>query len=119
VKKIFVIGSIVLNIGLTIALAISWLLFALSGCPETNGELMVLQKDVSARCPGKGSELFTLPKGLVVQDVSASGAGFFETNRFKIVITTDDETYTETLTDSLGDKCGHGYFYSADHNSEF
>lgn len=118
-KKIFIIGSTVLNIILVIALGISWLLFALSGSPETEGDLMILQKDVSARCPGKGGEIFRLPKGLVVQDVTASGAGWFEANRYKIVITTDDTELARVMIDSADDKCGHGYYYSADHNSEF
>jgi len=118
-SKLPLIASIILNVVLLIALGLTALLNALKGCPETTGNLFVLKKPVSARCPGSGGELFTLPPGLVVQDVSATGAGWFEVNRFKLVITTDDTALAVPLHDSTLDKCGHGYYYSADRDKSF
>ena len=61
------------------------------------------------------SLLFTLPKGLTVENVSERGInaiGQFENERFQIVISSDDEIINYNLPiDSLGP---NGNYYSAD-----
>lgn len=39
---------------------------------------------------GSDKVLFTLPKGLIVRDASATGADWFEPYRFRIVVTSDN-----------------------------
>jgi hypothetical protein len=58
-----------------------------------------------------GSEkvLFTLPKGLVVRDASATGADWFEPHRFRIVVTSDAALvdYSQKVTPLSGQRTEH------------
>ncbi len=44
---------------------------------------------------GGDTTVFTLPKGLVVREASATGAGWFEPNRFRIVVTANNESLVD------------------------
>lgn len=58
--------------------------------------------------------MFTLPKGLLVRDASASGMDWFEPHRFRIVITSDDPGLLESVGTSATDRELNSEYYSAD-----
>lgn len=83
---LFLIFSLLLNI----VLASGLLLQTLNGCAEVaDGRVGKLKETTIVGAFGGSDQLFTLPEGLVVRDASASGAGWFEPHRFKIVVTSD------------------------------
>lgn len=84
--------SIVLNVFLSGLL----LYVVLQGCAEVaNGKVGVLSQDIKVGVFGSDKVLFTLPKGLVVRDASATGADWFEPNRFRIVVTSDNAAFVD------------------------
>ncbi|MDX1959281.1 MAG: hypothetical protein SFU98_11950 [Leptospiraceae bacterium] len=102
--------SISLNILLTILLFIN----IAEGCAEIpNGRLGILKNSISIGYFSKSKKLFTLPKGLVVRDASASGASWFERHRFRIVITSESDDLVDYNIEptSLGEQTE---YYSAD-----
>ena len=102
--------SVLLNVGL----AAGWLNTTLIGCAETPSErLGVLTRDVEVGRFGESSALFTLPKGLVVRKASASGMGWFEPFRFRLVVTTNDESLVAYSDGELRPDADAEY-YSAD-----
>lgn len=69
---------------------------ALDGCAEiANGRIGVLTKDVEVGLFQGEGVIFKLPKGLVVREASATGAGWFEPYRFRIVVTSDEESIVD------------------------
>jgi len=83
--------SIILNLVLAGILIVGFFKI-LEGCAEIpNGRIGVLNKNLDIGYFGNSKKVFSLPKGLVVKEASATGAGWFETNRFRIVITSDDD----------------------------
>lgn len=91
-KSAALIVSLVLNFGL------AYMLFAqaMDGCAEDpDGRVGVLTRDVEVGVFDTDEILFTLPKGLVVREASASGAGWFEPYRFRIVVTANNERFVD------------------------
>lgn len=83
--------ALVSSIALNIVLAGLLLYVVLQGCAEVaNGKVGVLSQDIKVRVFDSDKVLFILPKGLVVRDASATGAGWFEPHRFRIVVTSDN-----------------------------
>jgi hypothetical protein len=110
-KSAALVVSIVLNIGLAYFLFVT----AMDGCAEmSEGRIGVLKQDVEVGVFDTNEVLFTLPKGLVVREASASGAGWFEPYRFRIVVTANNERFVDY---ELGDETlegQNGEFYSAE-----
>jgi hypothetical protein len=115
--------SLTVNIGLGLVI-VSLLLFwhARGKLEADRGPLVVLQRDTAVHCFSQRKTLFTLPKGLLLQDVSARGMDIFEPHRYKLVIPTDDSSLVKpakrkaAFTRAGGAKpgpCGASYFYSA------
>ncbi len=87
----------------------------LQGTPEVrSGRFGVLTSTVEIGRSGGNVKIFTLPKGLIVRDVSASGADWFEPHRFRIVITSDRENLVDYSIDQVKAESGYGEYYSAD-----
>lgn len=107
-KSAILVVSLLLNIGLAYFL----LATALDGCAEmSDGRIGVLKQDVEVGVFNSNeAALFTLPKGLVVREASASGAGRFEPYRFRIVVTANNERFVDY---EFGDETSEG------HNGEF
>ena len=98
---------IITHIILLIALAYN----ALNGYPEARfGKYGRLKKDINLGRLGDDRKEVILPKGLIVKDVSASGADYFEPYRFKIIVTSD---YTDIVDYSI-DQDKYIPFYTAD-----
>ncbi len=112
-KSILLATSVLLNLVLGVLLFFR----ALDGCQEiSDGKLGVLTKDVRVGVFGTDKTRFTLPRGLVVRDASATGMDRFEPHRFKIVVTSeavDLVDYVAPKTHEYPD----GEFYSADVSS--
>ncbi|TGM57024.1 hypothetical protein [Leptospira adleri] len=89
-------GLFIISVFLNILFILKGIYNLLDGYPEKqNGELGILKKDlIVGKFDGK-ERLFKLPKGLVVRDASASGVGYFEPNRFKIIVTSDRENLVD------------------------
>lgn len=87
----------------------------LDGCAETSdGQLGVLTRDVEAGVFGTHGVVFTLPKGLVVRDASATGIDRFEPHRFKLIITSEDPEMVSYAGTDILESGRHGELYSAD-----
>lgn len=102
-----------ISIGLNVLFLIGW---GLSWMNTPSHELGRLEKDVEIGYFTGDSAIFTLPKGLTVQNASQRGfnaIGQFENKRFQIVITSDrtDLVNYDLPNDSLDT---FGNFYSAD-----
>lgn len=81
--------SILLNVVLVCAIVYQ----TLNGCAEiANGRIGILAEDVEVGYFGGNTTVFKLPKGLVVREASATGVGWFEPYRFRIVVTSDNES---------------------------
>lgn len=94
-----------LSLWLNVVFVFMLLYSALDGCAEiANGRIGVLTRDVSVALFDDGGSdtesLFMLPKGLVVREASATGAGWFEPYRFRIVVTANDERLVDYRKDS-------------------
>jgi len=87
----------------------------MDGCAEmSEGRIGVLKQDVEVGVFDTNEAIFTLPKGLVVREASASGAGWFEPYRFRIVVTANNERFVDY---EIGDETSEGRdgeFYSAE-----
>ena len=110
-KTAALVISVILNIGL------AFLVFfqLMDGCAEmSDGRIGVLNQDVEVGIFDSGETLFTLPAGLVVREASASGAGWFEPYRFRIVVTATNERLVnyEPTAEELAEQDGE--FYSAE-----
>lgn len=83
--------ALALSVALNLLLA-GWLLeLGLNGCAEVaDGKLGVLRRELKVGPFGSDRSLFTLPKGLRVRNASATGAGWFEPHRFRLVVTSED-----------------------------
>ena len=69
---------------------------ALMGCAEiANGRIGVLSQDIEVGYFGGNTTVFTLPKGLVVREASATGVDWFEPNRFRLVVTSERESLVD------------------------
>ena len=90
--KLILTISILLNIALVVILADK----ALMGCAEiANGRIGVLAQDIEVGYFGGNTTVFTLPKGLVVREASATGVDWFEPNRFRLVVTSERESLVD------------------------
>ena len=110
-KTAALVISVLLNIGL--AFLLWWQL--MDGCAEmSEGRIGVLNQDVEVGVFGSGETLFTLPEGLAVREASASGAGWFEPYRFRIVVTANNERFVnyEPTAEELAEQAAE--FYSAE-----
>lgn len=110
-KTAALVISVLLNIGL--ALLLFWQL--MDGCAEmSDGRVGVLNQDVEVGVFDSSETLFTLPEGLVVREASASGAGWFEPYRFRIVVTANNERFVnyEPTAEELAEQDAE--FYSAE-----
>lgn len=58
--------------------------------------------------------VFTLPKGLVVREASATGAGWFEPYRFRIVVTSDSESLVDYSINEKKINGQNSEYYSAE-----
>lgn len=88
---------------------------AFSGTGEVkNGKIGILTEDIQVGLYGTDKEFFTLPRGLVVRDTHETGAGWFENNRFRIVVTSDRENLVNYDEVMVLNKEKHNELYSAD-----
>ncbi len=112
IKSFFLPLSIVLNF---VFIAII-LLLVLRGTPEVKyGRLGVLKENIEIGRFGESPQrIFSLPKGLIVRDASASGMDWFEPNRFRVVITSERNNLVDYSVDQEKAKLESGEFYSAD-----
>ena len=111
------IKTLVFTCSLLLNLILSVLLFynVLNGYPEARfGKYGRLTKDLSLGRFGEKQTIFVLPKGLLVKDVSATGLDYFEPNRFKIIVTTDNEDLVDYAIDQKTAESNDGEYYSAD-----
>lgn len=91
-KAIALLVSLLLNV----LLIGFFIIKVLDGCAEVaNGKVGSLKHDLKIGKFEGSDTIFTLPKGLIVRNVSASGAGWFEPHRFRVVITSDDENLVQ------------------------
>ncbi len=112
-KSIFLALSIVLNLALLAVI----LFLLLQGTPEIkNGRYGVLKESIEIGRFGETQNIFSLPKGLIVRDASASGMDRFEPNRFRVVITSEREHLVDYSIDQKEAESKHGEYYSADIN---
>ena len=65
---------------------------------------------------GVKKKLFVLPKGLLVKDVSATGMDYFEPNRFKIIVTSEQDNLVDYTIDQKAASANYGEYYSANSN---
>lgn len=108
---------VVLGLSLALNLFLAGLVVyqILMGRPESaRGELRRLARDIEVGRFNETSTVFTLPKGLLVRDASASGIDWFEPHRFRIVITSDDPGLLESVGTSATDRELNSEYYSAD-----
>jgi hypothetical protein len=83
--------ALIFSLALNFILGGLLLYVVLQGCAEVaNGRIGILYQDIRIGLFSSNKVLFTLPKGLVVRDASATGAGWFEPNRFRIGVTSDN-----------------------------
>lgn len=110
-KTTALVVSVLINIGL------AFLLFnqLMDGCAEmSDGRVGVLTQDVKVGVFDSNETLFTLPEGLVVREASASGAGWFEPYRFRIVVTSNNERFVNYEPSAVDLLEQDGEFYSAE-----
>lgn len=108
-------AALVISVFLNIGLAILLFLQLMDGCAEmSDGRVGILNQDVEVGVFDSGEALFTLPEGLVVREASASGAGWFEPYRFRVVVTANNERFVnfEPSAEDLAEQ--NAEFYSAE-----
>jgi hypothetical protein len=111
IKTIILGISLLLNLILIFALAYN----VLNGYPEARfGKYGRPNKNIELGRFGEEQKIFALPKGLLVKDVSASGVDYFEPNRFKIILTSDQDDLVDYTIDQKTAESKHGEYYSAD-----
>ena len=115
-----VLGSLLaLSVVLNVVLAAAALYMGLTGCAEiANGRVGVLVRDLPVGRFGGSDAIFTLPRGLVVRDASATGADWFEPHRFRIVVTTEDTNLVDFSAGAALPDDRSTEYYSADLGSE-
>ncbi len=110
-KSFLVTLSVVLNVCFIFII----LYLLLQGTPEIRyGRYGMLKNSVEIGRFGGSAKILTLPKGLVVREDSATGADWFEPNRFRIVITSDRDNLVDYSIDQKNAETTHGEYYSAD-----
>jgi len=110
-KSFLVTLSVILNVCFIFII----LYLLLQGTPEIRyGRYGVLKNNIEIGRFGESKKILTLPKGLIVRDASATGADWFEPNRFRIVITSDKENLVDYSIDQKKAEATHGEYYSAD-----
>ena len=113
-KTFVLVLSLVANFVLVGALGLS----ALEGCAEVaDGRIGVLTRGVEVGSFRSGQFYFKLPAGIVVRDASATGADWFEPHRFRIVVTSDDESLVDYSQDITIPEDQDSEYYSAEDNS--
>lgn len=111
IKKILFLTSVFCNF-LLLALLVFLLL---DGKAErANGKLGVLTQDIDIGVFDTNKVSFKLPKGLVVRDASATGAGWFEPHRFRLVITSNQDNLVDYFPSNFIKSKNTSEFYSAD-----
>lgn len=116
-KTLILSVSLLLNVALVAVLGFAFF-EALDGCAETaNGRIGVLTKDVQVGYFDTDKQVFTLPKGLVVREANASGFGYFEPFRFRLVVTSEDENLVKYDSVDVRRLPNASEFYSADIHS--
>ncbi|MCG8550318.1 MAG: hypothetical protein MI799_07945 [Desulfobacterales bacterium] len=114
-KSKIIILTFALSILLNLCLVVILFYQALNGCAKiADGRIGRLAEDTQIGFFGDSETLFTLPKGLVVRDASATGAGWFEPYRFQIVITSDNEALVDYSINERPPVKQDGEYYSAD-----
>lgn len=89
-KRHLIFYSVLLNITLPFAAFSLWAYLGFMGCSEiANGRIGVLNQNIELTVFGEDKQLFTLPKGITIQDASPTGAGWFEIYRFKIIVSSE------------------------------
>lgn len=109
--------SLILVVSLVANFVLVALLFTktMNGCAEiSNGRIGVITKDVKAGIFGTDGVVFTLPKGLVVRDASATGMDRFEPHRFRLIVTSEDPELVNYADLPMQKPGGYGELYSAD-----
>ena len=90
-RPLFLI-SLCANAVLLIYIPLSSIYRSIDGGPEIpNGRIGLLTNDVPVYDFMSNRKLFVIPKGILVKEASAYGAGWFETQRFKIIITANSD----------------------------
>ena len=114
-KTKFLILALTISAFLNIVLFYLFAFQALEGCAEiANGRIGVLTKDTEVGYFDGNATVFTLPKGLVVREASASGAGWFEPKRFRIVVTSDSESLVDYSINKEKLEGQNSEYYSAE-----
>ena len=83
---------------------------------EPTHNLGVLTQEISLGYFGKEGTIFTLPKGLTVEDVSPRGIaaiGQFENNRYSIIFTSEIDSLVD-FSAKEAELAPYGNYYSAD-----
>lgn len=107
--------TLALSILLNMCLILIMLYQVLDGCAKiADGRIGILSKNTAIVRFGDTETIFTLPKGLVVREASATGAGWFEPYRFQIVITSDDEELVDYSVNEKKPINQNSEYYSAD-----
>ena len=113
-KNIILSISLILNVALVGVIGFCFVKM-LEGCAEiSNGRIGVLNQDVEVGYFNESKRVFTLPKGLVVKEASATGSGWFEPYRFRLVITSNNEHLVNYEDIELNKLPNDSEFYSAD-----
>jgi hypothetical protein len=111
IKTVVMTCSIFLNLILIVLLTYN----VLNGYPEARfGKYGRLDKNIVLGRFGEKQKLFILPKGLLVKNVSATGMDYFEPNRFKAIVTSDQDDLVDYTIDQKAAESSHGEYYSAD-----
>jgi hypothetical protein len=106
--------SLLANIVLLGALGVT----VLEGCAEiADGRVGLLKRDIEVGSFESGEPYFKLPAGIVVRDASATGADWFEPHRFRIVITSNDESLVDYSSDITIPEDQDSEYYSAENNT--
>lgn len=113
-KNIALFVSVILNLLFIVGFWFLGLKILEGSAEIPNGRIGFLNKDVSVGVFNSNSNLFTLPKGLVVREASASGAGWLEPNRFRLVITSANEDLVNYVDIDKEELINDSEFYSAD-----
>ncbi len=109
-KPFLVTLSVVLNVCFIFII----LYLLLQGTSEIRyGRYGTLKNNLEIGRFGESTKIFTLPKGLIVREASATGADWFEPNRFRIVVTSDRDNLVDYSIDQNKAETTHGEYYSA------